>query len=956
MLQRAASNAYSWWWASHIRTKQSKWLEQCLQDMEEKVKRILKIIDDDGDSFAKRAEMYYKRRPELISSVEEAFKSFRALADRYDLLSKDLQNANHTIATVFPEQVQFGIGEDDDFPFPKNPPSAAAIAAGAGKPNFPVPTIPEAPPPHPDWKPTPIPPATASPRAALPPPSPFKSKRSSEGENQPKSGLSKEEALEEIKKLQKEILALQTVKEFIKSSYENGVTKYWEIENQIMDMQHRVLELQDEFNVGAVIEDDEARTLMAEAALKTCEETLTMLQDKQDKLISEARQEYTRIETACNRVKSLRDKYLDDDPDAGAGENSGKDVTQLIVQETKAIEASTPPSEKPNKDSADSVTAIMAVNITVSQMVEKIDHLVNKVLSLETAVSTHNALVDMLTRQADELHAQIHRLEDEKSTLIEDAAALRMKVKEMEEKLSNLHDLNRNVESQHIDIQKDMVEARSSLGNLSGQVSGVKLEDETEESESQDNLEEVAKSEEKVEDKVEDDGDNKDVVAQVDEDAKSFVTASDIDSMKIEESKPEVLPEPESKTELEPESKTELEPKTEPETEQLRKETKKTASSIHPIPPPEKVESEKPAAARSEDMSWQQILLSGVEDRETILLKEYTAILRNYKDLKRKLHEMEKKETDAQFNETLRMRELRKAILKRDQEIQILRRHLQSSLQDGEDIESILETDNDKMTEEITFEKLPSLTKSELKIRSDIDAILEENLDFWLKFSTAYHQVRKFKTEVDDLQNEAWKLKEKRKPDGSSSSHLKSDVRAIRNHLREIQTKLSVWLDQNVSLKDELENRSASLQSVQDELGKALGENGEEEEIQFSSLQAAKLQGEIVSLQQENNKVREELQTCLDHVKILRLEIDKSIRQLSEDFGISEQLENASKMRIPLRAFLFGSKAKKHKASSASSSSSTSSSIFSRKSNTNNNTSKRHEVIKSDADVHMASQ
>lgn len=33
MLQRAASNAYSWWWASHIRTKQSKWLEQNLQGL-----------------------------------------------------------------------------------------------------------------------------------------------------------------------------------------------------------------------------------------------------------------------------------------------------------------------------------------------------------------------------------------------------------------------------------------------------------------------------------------------------------------------------------------------------------------------------------------------------------------------------------------------------------------------------------------------------------------------------------------------------------------------------------------------------------------------------------------------------------------------------------------------------------------------------------------------------------
>lgn len=31
MLQRAATNACSWWWASHVRTKQSKWLESSLQ-------------------------------------------------------------------------------------------------------------------------------------------------------------------------------------------------------------------------------------------------------------------------------------------------------------------------------------------------------------------------------------------------------------------------------------------------------------------------------------------------------------------------------------------------------------------------------------------------------------------------------------------------------------------------------------------------------------------------------------------------------------------------------------------------------------------------------------------------------------------------------------------------------------------------------------------------------------
>jgi hypothetical protein len=31
MLRRVASNAYSWWWASHIRNTQSKWLDNNLQ-------------------------------------------------------------------------------------------------------------------------------------------------------------------------------------------------------------------------------------------------------------------------------------------------------------------------------------------------------------------------------------------------------------------------------------------------------------------------------------------------------------------------------------------------------------------------------------------------------------------------------------------------------------------------------------------------------------------------------------------------------------------------------------------------------------------------------------------------------------------------------------------------------------------------------------------------------------
>ncbi|CAI9108016.1 OLC1v1007524C1 [Oldenlandia corymbosa var. corymbosa] len=45
---------------------------------------MLKLIEEDADSFAQRAEMYYKKRPQLISMVEEFYRTYRSLAERYD--------------------------------------------------------------------------------------------------------------------------------------------------------------------------------------------------------------------------------------------------------------------------------------------------------------------------------------------------------------------------------------------------------------------------------------------------------------------------------------------------------------------------------------------------------------------------------------------------------------------------------------------------------------------------------------------------------------------------------------------------------------------------------------------------------------------------------------------------------------------------------------------------------
>ncbi|EPS70567.1 hypothetical protein M569_04197, partial [Genlisea aurea] len=97
---------YTWWWDSHISPKNSKWLQENLTDMDSKVKLMIKLIEEDGDSFARRAEMYYKKRPELMKLVEEFYRAYRSLAERYDHATGVIRHAHHTMAEAFPNQVQ----------------------------------------------------------------------------------------------------------------------------------------------------------------------------------------------------------------------------------------------------------------------------------------------------------------------------------------------------------------------------------------------------------------------------------------------------------------------------------------------------------------------------------------------------------------------------------------------------------------------------------------------------------------------------------------------------------------------------------------------------------------------------------------------------------------------------------------------------------------------------------
>ncbi|KAL8525868.1 hypothetical protein ACS0TY_015197 [Phlomoides rotata] len=86
-----SKKSHSWWWDSHISPKNSKWLQENVEEMDQLVKRVLKLIEEDADSFAKKAELYFKKRPELITLVEEFYRMYRSLAERYDHVTGELR-------------------------------------------------------------------------------------------------------------------------------------------------------------------------------------------------------------------------------------------------------------------------------------------------------------------------------------------------------------------------------------------------------------------------------------------------------------------------------------------------------------------------------------------------------------------------------------------------------------------------------------------------------------------------------------------------------------------------------------------------------------------------------------------------------------------------------------------------------------------------------------------------
>ncbi|XP_071714112.1 uncharacterized protein [Rutidosis leptorrhynchoides] len=80
-----------------------------ISEMDRSVKRMLKLIEDEGDSFAKKAEIYIQKRPVLVSQVEDFYRMFRSLAERYE-------NATCELTRTLPSDIRSRTSDSSGMP------------------------------------------------------------------------------------------------------------------------------------------------------------------------------------------------------------------------------------------------------------------------------------------------------------------------------------------------------------------------------------------------------------------------------------------------------------------------------------------------------------------------------------------------------------------------------------------------------------------------------------------------------------------------------------------------------------------------------------------------------------------------------------------------------------------------------------------------------------------------
>ncbi|CAL9159242.1 unnamed protein product [Musa hybrid cultivar] len=835
MLQRAESNRYSWWWASHIKTKQSKWLDSNLREMEDTVKQMLKLVETDADSFAKRAELYFKRRPELITHVEDAYRAYRALAERYDRISGELHKANHTIATAFPEQVQYAMLEEEE-----------------------------------DKAITPIDPSRINKRTVEGLMKKRSDRESSIRKTQnkrPTSPIDKEKAQEEINKLQKVILVLQTEKEFIRSSYENGIAKYWEVEKQIMDMLEEICCMQDEFDTSAVIEDEEVHALTTATTLKSCVEAIIRLQKQRMESLGQAKLDSERIKVAKEKLKALKSECQQSEMENAKISSESTEMSFPVGNMDEEFD-SLNKARVQLESIYEKVKEHFEMNPESSvELEEKINELVNKVTTLELTVSSQAVQINRLTSESDELEKNLQNLEDERSILISDPNLLTEKLKEAEEELSRGQAIKKIIQDEEINFREIFTDASHSLNGISEKMQLPKpLENACNEDAFP--VEEAANCSTEP---VAELGDNEETeIHDIEEDLIEEIHATQqlghflqdffqAEADYLLKSDPEMI---EDLTEI-GELKNVIAMKDEEIRllrQQLANVKMSSNSSRH--------------CQQTHAGTFSSAMVRGDPKSHNLQMPgDLTIECTNEGDL------------SVEFTE------------------------LQFPVAEGSDVECITEP--------------KSISSTEEKLRRDINTFIDENLEFWLRFSTSFHHIQEFKVKYADLQADIGKLKvnktQEHNDTASGDRTGKPESAPIGTRLGELKTELQVWMEHSAPLIRELQSRFSFLHDMQKEISSVVNTYSATGEALFTPCEAARLQGEVMNMKQENNKAARELQMGLDQVRWLQAEIEEQMAKLNDYFE-AFVLKNShddflkrspSRSGVPLEVFLYGSKPKR---------------------------------------------
>lgn len=341
--------------------------------------------------------------------------------------------------------------------------------------------------------------------------------------------------------------------------------------------------------------------------------------------------------------------------------------------------------------------------------------------------------------------------------------------------------------------------------------------------------------------------------------------------------------------------------------------------------------------------NWQEFLLDGLEGREAILLADYASVLKNYKETKRRLTELEKKNQEHLEETNAVIRQLRNENSMKYVEIRSLRDLLDSSeMLPGKagsnsnsllSVKSFREIDRsngmlgrDISTEEsssINMEAANNISSFEVRLRNNIDALVEENLQFLLRYSMACHHIQEFDRRYHEVHDEMENM-----VDNKSGEHdTPSEPEPTGNKLRELRSELDVWFEQIALLDKEVQMKSAYLRRLQEEIAEAQRGSLEMDRDRFAPYEAAKFQGEVLNMQQSNSKIESELQAASEHMRGLQAKINHALEELRESSEISSQRLSRpetvsrsyekqfkhfpSRTSVPLRNFLFGTKRKK---------------------------------------------